>query len=112
MILLYLIMIVSSLFFALAAPFLPPVLEEKQINSEYVGIIFAVFSIALIIFSPHVGKMIDRYGQPNLLGFALLIMGVSNFFFGLVKGVKGQAGSIILALSLRFVQGKYRLIYF
>lgn len=87
-IMLYLVMIISSSFYALSAPFLPPVFEEKKIRNEYVGVVFATFSIALIIFSPHVGRMIDIFGQPNLLGFALIIMGLSNLFFGFVEGVE------------------------
>ena len=103
MLLLYLIMIISSCFYALSAPFLPPVFEGKHIRNEYVGIVFATFSIALIIFSPHVSWMIDSFGQPNLLGFALLLMGVSNILFGFVEGIEGQAMAIILALALRFI---------
>jgi len=88
MVILYSIMIVSSAFYALSAPFLPTVFEEKNIQPEYVGIVFATFSIALIIFSPYVGQMIDSFGQPKLLGFALFVMGVSNFFFGVIKPIE------------------------
>ena len=49
---LYLIMILSSAFYALAAPFLPIMFDEKDIGAEYVGFVFASFSVALIIFSP------------------------------------------------------------
>ena len=49
---LYLIMILSNAFYALSAPFLPVMFDEKEIRHEYVGIVFAAFSVALIIFSP------------------------------------------------------------
>jgi len=56
------IMIVSNSFYALSAPFLPPVFESKRVAPEYVGVVFAAFSIASVIFSPFVGKMIDDFG--------------------------------------------------
>ena len=51
-IVLILIMVLSNSFYALAAPFLPPVLEAKEIPHGLVGIVFAAFSIATVIFSP------------------------------------------------------------
>ena len=105
--LLWLVMILSSAFYALSAPFLPVMFEEKSISSEYVGVVFASFSVALIIFSPQVGGMIEKYGQPNLLGFGLVLMGVSTFGFGYVKQVENNNSVIGLSLALRFVQGKY-----
>ena len=77
-------MILSNSFYALAAPFLPPVFEAKQIQAEYVGVVFAAFSVATVIFSPQVAKMIEDFGHPNLIGFAMLLMGVSVFSFGFV----------------------------
>lgn len=61
-IVLSLLMIVSNSFYALSAPFLPRVFEAKKVPPEYVGIVFASFSIASVIFSPHVAKMIDDFG--------------------------------------------------
>jgi len=37
------------------APFLPVEFEEKGISGQWVGMIFAVYSVAVIIFSPMVG---------------------------------------------------------
>ena len=85
---LWLIMILSSAFYALSAPFLPVMFKEKEISLDYVGVVFAAFSVALIIFSPLVGHMIEVWGQPNLLGFGLFLMGVSTFAFGYVKQVE------------------------
>ena len=57
-IVLILIMVISNSFYALAAPFLPPVLEEKGVHAGYVGVVFAAFSIATVIFSPIVAQCI------------------------------------------------------
>jgi MFS family permease len=76
-ILLWLIMILTSTFYALSAPFLPVMFEEKGIHQTYVGVVFAAFSVAIIIFSPFVTGMIERFGQPALLGWGFVLMGVS-----------------------------------
>ena len=104
--LLYLIMILSSAFYALSAPFLPIMFEEKGIRLEWVGIVFASFSIALIVFSPLVSNMIDCCGQPNLLGLGLIIMGASTLAFGYTKELEDNRHVIYLSLALRFIQGK------
>ena len=97
---LYLVMILSSAFYALSAPFLPVMFEEKDIGAEYVGFVFASFSIALIIFSPLVGGLIDHFGQPNLLGFGLTLMGVSVLGFGFVKSIEDNSAVIAMSLFL------------
>ena len=66
---------------------------------------FAAFSVALIVFSPQVNGMIEKCGQPNLLGFGLVLMGVSTFAFGYVKQVEDDNHVIALSIALRFVQG-------
>ena len=86
--LLWIIMILSSAFYALSAPFLPVMFEEKNISLNYVGIVFASFSIALIVCSPCVTGLIEKYGQPNLLGFGLFLMGISTFAFGYTKDLQ------------------------
>ena len=79
------IMIVSNTFYALAAPFLPPVFEAKRVPPEYVGFVFAAFSIATVIFSPHASKIIEDLGQAKIISLALFLMGVSVFCFGFLQ---------------------------
>ena len=101
-----LIMIISNCFYALSAPFLPPVFESKRIPPQYVGFVFAAFSVATVIFSPYVSKIIEDHGQAKLIGTALFLMGVSVFCFGFLEQQEGPAWIIILAILLRFLQGK------
>lgn len=103
--LLWIIMIISSAFYALTAPFLPVLFEERSIKLDYVGIVFASSSIALIIFSPIVPGMIEKFGQPNLLGFGLVLMGVSSFAFGYAFDFESETKVIVVQLILRFIQG-------
>ena len=60
--LLYLVMILSSTFYALSAPFLPIMFAKKNVSGHYIGFVFASYSVALIIFSPQVGRMIECFG--------------------------------------------------
>ena len=102
-----LLMVASNIFYALSAPFLPPVYEEKHVPESYVGIVFASFSIASMIFSPYVTKMIDDFGQTKLATFALALMGLSVFLFGMIDYVTDPATIIGLSIFFRFIQGKY-----
>jgi len=40
--------------YAIIAPFLPIELERKQIDLEWIGWIFGIYSFAIIIYSPFV----------------------------------------------------------
>lgn len=104
---LYLIMVISSCFYALSAPFLPPMYEEKHLKETWVGIVFAAFSISSMALSPHVGTLIEKYGQPRLILVANLIMALSISVFGFTKTIQDKKWVIIASLFLRFVQGEY-----
>eukprot|EP00351_Strombidinopsis_sp_SopsisLIS2011_P002905 CAMPEP_0116875820 /NCGR_PEP_ID=MMETSP0463-20121206/7931_1 /TAXON_ID=181622 /ORGANISM="Strombidinopsis sp, Strain SopsisLIS2011" /LENGTH=64 /DNA_ID=CAMNT_0004522145 /DNA_START=18 /DNA_END=212 /DNA_ORIENTATION=+ len=62
---------VSNSAYGLIAPFLPQELAKKDIGQDMVGIIFAIYSIAVIIMSLGVGKAFDYLGQSNLLAWGL-----------------------------------------
>ena len=51
--------------------------------------------------------MIDCFGQPNLLGFGLMLMGLSVLSFGFVQKIEEPATVIMMSLFLRFIQGKF-----
>ena len=103
--LLWIIMILSNAFYAMSAPFLPVIFEQKSISLDYVGVVFASFSVALIIFSPMVTGWIEKFGQPNLLGFGLGLMGVSTFAFAYAMDFEEEKYVIGVSLVLRFIQG-------
>ena len=50
--------LISNSAYAMIAPFLPIEYEAKGVSGEWVGMIFAVYSVAVIIFSPLVGMVI------------------------------------------------------
>jgi len=99
------LMIVSNIFYALTAPFLPPVFEAKDVDEGYVGLIFAAFSVSSVLMSPQVTRLSDRFHATTLVFWGLVLMGISNFFFGIIEDMNGEAAIVSVAIALRLVQG-------
>jgi MFS family permease len=95
--------LISNGAYAMIAPFLPVEFEEKGISGEWVGMIFAVYSVAVIIFSPMVGTIVPRIGARNLIALGVCTMGISFIFFGIVVELKNNDTVIVLSLSIRFL---------
>lgn len=72
----------SNSAYALIAPFLPFEFAKKGVNPHVMGYVFAIYSFAVIVFSPFVGKMISKYGRRNLIVFGILLMGTAFILFG------------------------------
>ena len=69
------------------------------------GLIFALYSVAVIFVSPMVGKVVDRIGHKNLLSAGIGFMGVAFIFFGFIEVIESQPGVLALGCTLRFLQG-------
>ena len=78
----YIIIVFSNSVYALAAPFLPVVFSEMNMSGGWVGLIFAMYSISMIIVSPFIGVIVDKVGQTNLLAVGLIAMGMSIVLLG------------------------------
>jgi MFS family permease len=78
----YIIIVFSNSVYALAAPFLPVVFSGKDMSGGWVGLIFAMYSISMIIVSPFIGVIVDKVGQTNLLAIGLVAMGTSIMLLG------------------------------
>lgn len=103
--LLYTIIVFSNSVYSLASLFLPSVFMAKDISGFWVGIVFAMYSIAVITVSPFVGKVLDKIGTPNLLAMGLVGMGLSIIPLGFLQHVESKKISIGVTLMLRFLQG-------
>ena len=44
-------------------PFLPIEFEKKGLTGTSIGLIFALYSVAVVFISPLVGKTVDRVGH-------------------------------------------------
>lgn len=97
--------LVSNSAYALVAPFLPLEFERKGIAGTYVGMIFAFYSLAVIIISPMVGKTVDRVGAKNLLAAGLGVMGIAFVCFGFIETMERRVNILVVGFILRFAQG-------
>jgi hypothetical protein len=53
----------SNSAYAIIAPFLPFEFEKKKVDSRWLGYIFSIYSVAVVLCSPMVGKMISILGR-------------------------------------------------
>jgi MFS family permease len=52
------------------------------------GYMFAAYSIAVIIASPMIGKLITIYGRLSLMKVGIITMGVSMILFGCLNYIE------------------------
>jgi DHA1 family multidrug resistance protein-like MFS transporter len=95
--------LVSNTAYALIAPFLPLEFANKGISNSMIGYIFAVYSVAIIICSPFIGRLMLRFGSDNLISFGLFTMGVSFALLGLIDSMTDQTTILLYSISLRLL---------
>ena len=97
---------ISNGAYSVCAPILPVKFEEKNISGAYVGLTFAMYSIGYIFWSPLVGKyLIPNVKAKNLLGWSLVIMGLSFICFGFIEYLDNVATIMAVSCFLRLIQG-------
>ncbi|WP_319761958.1 MFS transporter [Maridesulfovibrio sp.] len=79
-------------------PALPDMIREFGISASTIGLIFTIFTLPGIIFSPLAGIFADRLGRKKILVPALLIFGI----FGTACFFAPDFKSLLI---LRFIQG-------
>lgn len=97
--------LLASSAYALIAPFFPLELEEKDISDANIGFIFSIYSLAVIIFSPPVGRYLEVIGYTKMLISGLTLMGTTFILFGIIDSLKSPDTVLYVALTLRFLQG-------
>ena len=102
---LYIIIIFSNSVYALAAPLLPIVFMEKHMPGAWVGLIFSMYSIAMIVVSPFIGIIVDMIGHNNLLALGLMAMGTAIVLLGFMNSIENDFTVFMCALFLRAIQG-------
>ena len=83
--LLLLAIFVSNTIYGLASPFLPTVLEEKQIAPTWTGIIFAAFAVASTFAALLTGSILDKIGHNKIICFGCVLMSGSIAAFGMIE---------------------------
>mmetsp|Transcript_9028 Transcript_9028/g.11285 ORF Transcript_9028/g.11285 Transcript_9028/m.11285 type:complete len:558 (-) Transcript_9028:67-1740(-) len=98
----------SNVFFSMVAPILPDKFISMGIPVVWIGMVFAMFSGAILIFSPLMGKLSEIYGLADMLTLGLLIQGVGGIVFGYSIYLTNYVGSswiLVLMLVMRTLQG-------
>ena len=91
--------------YSLIAPFLPIQYIEKGVEKQWIGAIFATYSVAVIMFSPIAGWLMPYCGRRNLIAVGLLLMGQTSAMFGLSFAVNNKVWFIVIQVINRFAQG-------
>lgn len=89
------------------APFLPLKLVELNITPLWQGIIFAIYAVAVIMFSPTVGKLLLTFKPKTLIYFGMLLMGLCFGLFAVIDMDFMTSPALITAfcIVLRILQG-------
>ena len=95
--------LVSNSAYALCAPFLPLEFESKGLEGVYVGTVFAIYSVAVVIVSPLVGKTVDRIGHKSLLAGGIGVMGIAFVCFGFIETMESRVNILVIGFILRFL---------
>lgn len=64
-----------------------------------------MYSIAVVIVSPVIGKIVSRIGFANLIAVGLILMGISIIPIGFLPDIQNDHTMIALAIFLRALQG-------
>ena len=98
--------VVSNFGYAVIAPFLPIEYKEKGISDSVMGCIFAVYSVAVVLWSPYVSSsLIYKASKRTIIGSSMAMMGVCFALFGLTDMIKSNNILIACVFVNRFFQG-------
>ena len=95
----------TNAIYGLASPFLPQVLEQKNIQSVWTGVIFSAYAIASTISAIVTGKVLNSIGHGPVITFGGFLMAGSIVGFGFLEYFDKPASVISIAIVLRLCQG-------
>ncbi|ULT59403.1 multidrug efflux MFS transporter NorA [Neobacillus drentensis] len=95
---------IAFLGIGLVIPVLPTLMDELGITGKTVGYLTAAFAFAQLLVSPLAGKAADQFGRKIMIVIGLFIFGMSEFLFGIGKGIEMLFISRILGgISAAFI---------
>ena len=97
--------LISNSAYGLIAPFLPPVFKEKGLSGELIGLMIGAYSIAVMLCSPFIGRLMKWAGNTNMIATGLLVMGLAFLGFGVIDLVQSDLIIASAGFLLRFLQG-------
>ena len=102
---LFTVIICTNSVYALASLFLPMVLASKSIPGFWVGLVFAIYAIAVVFASPIVGTILNKTGFPNLIAIGLVMMSCSIVPVGFLMEIQNDLTTLAVCILLRALQG-------
>ncbi|CAI2368513.1 unnamed protein product [Moneuplotes crassus] len=102
------IMLVSILFntcYMVVIPFLPLEFSRYGIKPSTFGYIFAIFSVAAMIGSLVIGKLMIIFGRKIILLLGICSMGVCMSVFSSIAYLENSSLVVLMLLASRFLQG-------
>ena len=97
--------LISNSAYALIAPFLPLEFKDQGISGHMIGMMFAIYSVAVIVCSPLVSKVILCIGNVNMMSTGIATMGLAFVLFGFIPQIEEQNLTLTVGFILRFIQG-------
>ena len=97
----------TNIIYGLASPFLPTVIEMKDIDNFWTGIIFAAYAVSATFTSIIIGKVLGKFGHNRIMTLGAFLMAGAIASFGFIEEIDEAEYVIILSVSLRLLQGKY-----
>lgn len=97
--------LISNSAYALIAPFLPLEFQKVGISGHMIGLMFAIYSVAVILTSPIVGKTVSLVGRTNMISLGIATMGLAFVLFGFIPSITDKTIILTVGFVLRFVQG-------
>ena len=100
-----LIVFLANTIYGLASPFLPPLLEERGIDTSWTGLIFASYAIGVTLSAPIVGTVIEKFGHRKIMATGVLLMAACCGTISMAKYLDSNGAIIGAGVALRFFQG-------
>ena len=97
--------LISNSAYALIAPFLPLEFKDAGISGHMIGLMFAIYSVAVIVTSPFVGSTVEVVGRTNMISLGIATMGLAFVFFGFIPTMEAKSAVLSVGFILRFIQG-------
>ena len=68
-----------------------------------IGLMFAIYSVAMIVCSPFVGKAVAKVGNTNMISSGILVMGLAFVLFGFIPYMEDMNYILAVGFTLRFI---------
>lgn len=94
----FLTVLLDLLGFGMILPILPFYGQEYGASDFEIGLLFAAYSLAQLVFSPLLGRLSDRFGRRPLLLVSIAVNVVAHTVFAF-------AGSFAVLVAARFASG-------